>query len=252
MYVSAPGTSDLGSALVSSGAAQVDTFRAPFSRLAAYVPLQHTAETARAGMWSACAADIGVTATGPKTAQVGDYLTYTGSVTNAGPLVAQTVQVELRPGTYAKQISSVSTSLGQCESKGWVAYCTINGMAPGSSATLTFGIRAVTPGALTARFTATTYGCIDAQCGSVALQDSSLENDRAAAATIVPGGSYGLPGKECDAAYPGVCIPPPPVDLDCADFAPLRSFNVNRNAPDGDDHHLDGNGDGVACEGDDY
>jgi endonuclease YncB( thermonuclease family) len=252
VYVSAPGTSDLGGALVSSGAAQVDVFREPFSRLAAYVPLQHTAETAGAGMWSACAADIGVTASGPKTAQVGDYLTYTGSVTNAGPLVAQTVQIELRPGTYAKQISSVSTSLGQCESKGWVAYCTINGMAPGSSATLTFGIRAVTAGALTARFTATTYGCTDAQCGSVALQDSSLDNDRAAAATIVPGGSYGLPGKECDVAYPTVCLPPPPVDLDCADFAPLRSFPVRRDAPDGDDHHLDGNGDGVACEGDDY
>jgi hypothetical protein len=173
-------------------------------------------------------------------------------VTNNGPLTAKTVVVELRPGSYAKLINSVSSTLGSCVSKGWVAYCTINSLAAGSSATLTLNMRATAPGALSARFTASLVGCDDQQCGSFALEDPQLLNDRAAAATIVPGGAYGLPGHECDAAYPTICIPPPPPDLDCADFAPIRAFPVDHNAPNGDDHHLDGNGDGVACEGDDY
>jgi endonuclease YncB( thermonuclease family) len=252
VYVSLPGSVDLGRSLVESGAAQIDVWAAPFSRLSDYVPLEHAAETAARGMWGACAADVSVTATGPARAQPGDYLTYTTSVTNSGPLVAQNVHIELRPGTYAKQINAVATSLGECASKGWVAYCSISGMAPGSSATITLTIRAINAGALTARIAASVIGCTSTQCGNVALLDPKLDNDRAGASTIVPGGIYGLPGKECDPAYPTVCIPPPPVDLDCADFAPLRNFPVRRDAPDGDDHHLDGNGDGVACEGDDY
>jgi hypothetical protein len=84
------------------------------------------------------------------------------------------------------------------------------------------------------------------------LLDSNLLNDEAAASTIVPGGVYGQPGRECDPGYVGVCIPPPPPDLDCADFAPLRKFAVRRDVADPDPHHLDGNNDGIACEGDDY
>jgi len=252
VYASLSGVPDLGRALVENGAAQVDVWSAPFSRLAAYVPLQHDAELASRGMWGACGADVRVTATGPQKAQPGDYLTYTMSVTNAGPMVAQGVHIEMRPGTYAKHINAVTTSLGQCANKAWVVYCSISGFAPGSSATITLTIRALEAGALTARIAASVIGCINQQCGSAALLDPKLDNDRAGAATIVPGGIYGLPGHECDAAYPTVCIPPPPTDMDCADFAPLRNFPVRRDAPDGDDHHLDGNGDGMACEGDDY
>ena len=47
----------------------------------------------------------------------------------------------------------------------------------------------------------------------------------------------------CDPAYPGVCIPPPPPDLDCADV-PYRDFRVL--APD--PHRFDGDGDGRGCE----
>jgi Domain of unknown function DUF11 len=195
---------------------------------------------------------VKVTANGPARGAPGDYLTYTASVANAGPLAAQGIHVELRPGSYGKSLTNVTTSLGQCAAKSWVAYCTLDSLAPGSSASMTVTIRVTQPGALTARVAATLTGCTDVQCGTVALQDPNLDNDRAAAVTIVPGGAYGQPGHECDAAYPTVCIPPPPVDLDCADFAPLRNFPVDAKAPDGDDHHLDGNGDGMACEGDDY
>ena len=47
----------------------------------------------------------------------------------------------------------------------------------------------------------------------------------------------------CDPAYPGVCIPPPPPDLDCGDV-PHRRFRVLPPDP----HRFDGNRDGVGCE----
>jgi micrococcal nuclease len=50
--------------------------------------------------------------------------------------------------------------------------------------------------------------------------------------------------RGCDPAYPDVCVPSPPPDLDCADVS-ARSFRVL--APD--PHRFDGNGDGVGCEG---
>lgn len=52
------------------------------------------------------------------------------------------------------------------------------------------------------------------------------------------------PEEECDPAYPGVCIPSPPPDLDCGDI-PFRNFQVLPPDP----HHFDGDGDGVGCEG---
>jgi hypothetical protein len=56
-------------------------------------------------------------------------------------------------------------------------------------------------------------------------------------------GSSG-PAAGCDPAYPSVCIPPPPPDLDCADVA-YRRFTVLPPDP----HRFDGDGDGIGCEG---
>ena len=47
----------------------------------------------------------------------------------------------------------------------------------------------------------------------------------------------------CDPAYPTVCIPPPPPDLDCKDI-PFRRFTVLPPDP----HRFDGDHDGVGCE----
>jgi micrococcal nuclease len=48
----------------------------------------------------------------------------------------------------------------------------------------------------------------------------------------------------CDPAYPDVCIPSPPPDLDCSEIEPRR-FRVLPPDP----HNFDGNSDGVGCEG---
>ena len=51
----------------------------------------------------------------------------------------------------------------------------------------------------------------------------------------------------CDPAYPDLCIPPPPPDLDC-DYVYDQGFRHITVLPT-DPHNLDGNHDGVACEG---
>lgn len=47
----------------------------------------------------------------------------------------------------------------------------------------------------------------------------------------------------CDSAYPDVCIPPPPPDLDCPEIS-YRNFRVLSPDP----HRFDGDHDGVGCE----
>jgi micrococcal nuclease len=55
--------------------------------------------------------------------------------------------------------------------------------------------------------------------------------------------SGGGRAQECDRAYPGVCIPPPPPDLDCTEIAE-HDFEVR--APD--PHGFDRDHDGIGCE----
>ncbi|MGI0484629.1 calcium-binding protein with excalibur domain protein [Pantanalinema rosaneae CENA516] len=47
----------------------------------------------------------------------------------------------------------------------------------------------------------------------------------------------------CSPAYPEVCIPLPPPDLDCKDI-PYRNFKVLPPDP----HRFDGDKDGIGCE----
>lgn len=49
--------------------------------------------------------------------------------------------------------------------------------------------------------------------------------------------------KGCDPAYPTVCIPSPPPDLDCSEIR-YRDFKVLPPDPD----HFDSDGDGIGCE----
>ncbi len=49
--------------------------------------------------------------------------------------------------------------------------------------------------------------------------------------------------KNCDPAYPSVCIPSPLPDLDCKDI-PYRNFKVLPPDP----HRFDRDKDGIGCE----
>jgi hypothetical protein len=49
--------------------------------------------------------------------------------------------------------------------------------------------------------------------------------------------------SNCDPAYPTVCIPSPPPDLDCSEIS-HRNFVVRSPDP----HRFDGDNDGVGCE----
>lgn len=79
----------------------------------------------------------------------------------------------------------------------------------------------------------------------VALQREAREADRGLWGACPVGGEIpGEPGgTDCDAAYPDVCIPPPPPDLDCADVTERRFTVV---APD--PHRFDADGNGLGCE----
>jgi hypothetical protein len=60
-------------------------------------------------------------------------------------------------------------------------------------------------------------------------------------APLVAGGQS---AANCDPAYPTVCIPPPPPDLDCPEVLPLVNFEVLPPDP----HGFDADKDGIGCE----
>jgi micrococcal nuclease len=62
--------------------------------------------------------------------------------------------------------------------------------------------------------------------------------------TAEPGSTTAPAGRAgCDPAYPGVCIPPPPPDLDCGQITERR-FKVLPPDP----HRFDGDHNGIGCE----
>ncbi|MEX2030018.1 MAG: hypothetical protein WD906_03500 [Anaerolineales bacterium] len=61
--------------------------------------------------------------------------------------------------------------------------------------------------------------------------------------TVVLGVSLAACGGNCDPSYQGVCIPPPPPDLNCDDIQ-FRDFKVVGSDP----HGFDGDNDGTGCE----
>ncbi|HKE99208.1 MAG TPA: thermonuclease family protein [Actinomycetes bacterium] len=64
------------------------------------------------------------------------------------------------------------------------------------------------------------------------------------AAGAPPGTQAGGAAGRCDPAYVGVCIPPPPPDLDCGDVTERR-FRLRERGRD--PHRFDGDGNGLGC-----
>jgi Flp pilus assembly pilin Flp len=59
-------------------------------------------------------------------------------------------------------------------------------------------------------------------------------------------GEFRPPVAQCDESYDGVCIPPPPPDLDCPDLASM-GIPLPVHVIGGDPHDLDHDGDGLGC-----
>ena len=268
-YVKLPDGSDLGQQLVAQGFAQVDVWGPTFSRFTAYVPVQQDAEQASRGMWSACAADVAVElASSPSVATVGQRVVYTATVTNAGPLGAANVRLDVRAPDGSLFDAAASEAGGsRCTTEGWYATCTFDRLGANGAASATFTLIAVRTGAFSATALVRLNGCTRAACGNAPLHDANVENDRTGAFTSIraappPGTAAGPPhqipldhwvdGGNCDPHYPSVCIPPLPPDLDCADLS-FRLFRVNHDGPTTPDpHSLDNNFDGIGCQFDDY
>jgi len=64
------------------------------------------------------------------------------------------------------------------------------------------------------------------------------------AAALLPFVIGNRPPSECSPAYPTICLPPPPPDINCPQLAPL--VNIPTLPPD--PHGLDADQDGVGCE----
>ena len=99
--------------------------------------------------------------------------------------------------------------------------------------------------------TITGVGYFDAIHGQIGVSPNGIEihpvlsySGNCSKATPSAGGGGG--GGNCDRDYPDFCIPPPPPDLDCGD-PPIAGHHDFTALPP-DDHHLDGDHDGVACE----
>jgi uncharacterized repeat protein (TIGR01451 family) len=267
-YATLPDGSDLGRQLIAQGFAQADVWGLGFSRFAAYVPVQQDAERSNRGMWGACAADVSIVlASSPAVAFVGQRVLYNATVTNAGPLAATNVRLDVRAPEGSSFDAAASEAGGRCLVHGWYATCTFNRVAPQGIAKATFTLIAARTGAFSAKALVRINGCTRAACGSTPLHDAQVDNDRTGAFTSIraapPPGTAPEPphqipldhfvqGGNCDAHYPGVCIPPVPPDLDCADLS-FRGFRVTHDGPTTPDpHSLDNNFDGIGCQFDDY
>jgi endonuclease YncB( thermonuclease family) len=249
-YVSLANGQDLGLALIQRGAAEVDHWSKTFARLPQYAGAQEDAERGGTGMWRACAADIEVSMSGPDSGFPGQNLQYDVAVKNDGPLAAKTVKLFLRPGAYQETLASAKTPDGAaCAQQTWMAVCTLQDIPAGTTVHVAAVMRGSKFGIMSGRAEAALVGCVDAHCGDAPLLDPNLDSNRAAVITLLPGGGY---ERACEKSYVGVCIPLPPPDLDCEDFLPLRNFPVDHSLPNSDPHNLDGNGNGIACEAEDY
>jgi uncharacterized repeat protein (TIGR01451 family) len=268
-YVRLPDGSDLGRQLVAQGAAQLDVWGRAFSRFTAYLPVQQDAERSSRGMWSSCAADVSVElASSPAVAFVGQRVLYTATVTNAGPLAASNVRLDVRAPDGSLFDTAASEAGGsRCTAKGWYAACTFDRLAAQGAATATFTLSAARTGAFSARALVRINGCTRAACGNAPLHDANVENDRTGAFTSIraapppgtaPAPPHQLPlnhwvdGGNCDRHYPTICIPPLPPDLDCADLSFRQFKTLHDGSTTPDPHSLDNNFDGIGCQFDDY
>jgi uncharacterized repeat protein (TIGR01451 family) len=245
-YITLPNGFDLGTQLLTGGFAKVLVVGPLFTRILSYTAAESVAEMEGRGMWTACAppsaADLAVTNTDtPDPVLLGTQITYTVTVTNAGPGRARGITLT---DTLSVDVSLVSASItfdgprnGTCTGAP-VITCTIDTLAPEETATLTVVVTAGAAGTLPHTATVIAAAPADPNTANNAAETSTT-------VTVQPPSPP--PPSNCHPSYPTVCIPPPPPDLDCGQI-PYRNFQVVYTVPGADPHNFDGDRDGVGCE----
>ncbi len=168
----------------------------------------------------------------PDPVSAGGTLTYIISVINNGPDTSAGVTVsDTLPPRVAVTTISATTVNGTPPTCGTAALgvtCTVAALSPGGTLTVTIAVTVNT---------INTRTLTNAASVSSTTSDPVASNNAASIQTTV--------GGNCSPAYPTLCLPPPPPDLDCGQI-PYRNFPVLPPDP----HDLDGNdNDGIGCEG---
>jgi uncharacterized repeat protein (TIGR01451 family) len=100
-------------------------------------------------------ADLTVAKSGPATANAGDTVTYTVTVTNHGPAVATGVVITDAPSTSGMTILGASSASASCSTTVARATCTVPTLTVGAAATVTVSVQATAAGTRVNRATAT-------------------------------------------------------------------------------------------------
>jgi uncharacterized repeat protein (TIGR01451 family) len=182
-------------------------------------------------------ADVAVSAAAsPEPVLVGSNLTYTITVSNAGPSTADNVRVTLAPPAGAVAVASATASQGTCTTA-TPGECALGAVASGARATATIIVKPNTPGSL----------LTSASVAATTADPNPGNNSVSVATTVTATAPPPPPRGNCAASYPDICIPPPPPDLDCNQI-PYQNFRVIYNVPDPDPHRFDADRDGIGCE----
>lgn len=226
-YVTLPGGSDLGRRLLTTGHAKVYVFGGrPFLRVNAYRAAEKNARGSGFGLWGNCSATVAVvpvplppvrpappispTPIAPVVPTIPPTATTTTGTTTTGTTTTGTTPT---PPTPPPTTTTTTTPTTPPPTTALPSYACSNGLDDDRDGKIDFPA--------------------DPGCTSATDTDE----------TDPP-----PPPSNCHPSYPDFCIPPPPPDKNCSDFT-QKNFRVRHDVPDPDPHRLDGNKDGVACEG---
>jgi endonuclease YncB( thermonuclease family) len=148
----AVGSFEIGQAQVQYGYATVSTVGRPFQRVAQYSRFEKGAARGKRGMWASTACDpsadlrVAIQAS-PSNPLPGTPVTFTYTITNAGPWVTPLSQLE---ATFVGgEPTTVKTTSGACRNEIAPVDCELNRLARGQTASVVAVVQASAAGPLT-------------------------------------------------------------------------------------------------------
>ena len=255
-YVVLPGSHDVGQALVAGGFARVYVYNnKPFARVAVYRHAETSAKAAKKGLWRTCVA-AGTVPTATPVTPPAPAATATTPATTATTLPTTTTApgttaTTTKPATTTTAATTTTTTQpGTTTSGGCAAsYPTVCfpppppdldcGQIPQTNFTVLWNVPNPDPHGFDGDKDG--IGC-ETNTPPPPPTTTTTATTTTATTTAPTTTTTPLPSN-CSPSYPGVCIPPPPPDLDCGDI-PYRNFTVLQPDP----HRFDGDKDGIGCE----